>query len=109
MLMIMLIMKMELNMMMIFVLEVFGTTPGGPALMSMERQCTGACTGWRRNITKKVFSKIFYSGTCGPMDPRNVWSSLITPLRSTLASLSPLFHQGKGKHYNPYLVGCLTR
>ena len=47
MLMIMLRMKMELNMMMImiFVFEVFGTILGGPALMSMERQCTGACTG----------------------------------------------------------------
>ena len=47
MLMIMLIMKMELNMLMImiFVFEVSGTILGGPALMSMEKQCTEACTG----------------------------------------------------------------
>ena len=29
----------------IFVFEVFGTTPGGLALMSMEKKCMGACTG----------------------------------------------------------------
>ena len=29
----------------IFVFEVFGTTPGGLALLSMEKKCMGACTG----------------------------------------------------------------
>ena len=57
---------------MTFNFEVFGTTPGGPALMSMERQCTGACTGWRRSIIKKVFSKIFCSYTCVQVRRRNI-------------------------------------
>ena len=65
----------------------------------------------REEITlrRRSFSKVFYSGTCGPMDPRNVWSSLITPLRSTLASLFHHFHQGKDTHHNQHLIGCPTR
>ena len=55
----------------IFVFEVFGTTPGGLALMSMEKKCMGACTGWRRSNPKEILYNVFlirYLWSNGPKE-----------------------------------------
>ena len=71
----------------------FGTTPGGLALMNMEKRCMGACTGRCKN-TGYMWENLL-SGTCGRTDLRSALSSLTTHLRSTMENPS-----------HPFLPGC---